>query len=919
MKNILLILIILTQTIFTAFYQIPSQYITKTGASYSLCKKNTENFKISLNWIDYLRSIGKSPYIYPYLMVSLGAFDFKFNTVETNYALKFGSKMYFSKNLYFDMFYSGRSPYLDFEYQINGMGPILLNGPSPQIILKINIFRDIYEVSIPIELSPGEIALDAIELNDPISFNKGCLSMKTTNKCGKVESNHGLRIKSPDYENGYNLFTDISRSCEIFLNDKKVEKNCNIFNKEIYIENFFSDSYSYQNKIKICGIINPSNSNKKLFSLNFTDKNDNTYAANEFLLKSKKPMAFVLENTFFKNNIINYPFSLEINGYFPLLNNNTKNFQFIIVLPEKFQDKVSNMVVHYFNKNTLENLKFEINSLKNKFTFLVENQDLDIKKGIRLLINGFLIPEEVGKQELLLRVKDNDTGIGIISEFLYDLHIYKEKKKELNVFLTNYDLDSKTSLVIDNTFESDLIPENFDLHFDFTNFNIDRKKFEVTNLKNFHFQTFDLNENKLILKGVSISDNFNYSTKNMKFRLDGFKTHGYDTLNVNIRMKVTKDSTEILQKKVFIQLNPINLRTKNLTYEINSQNQLKLNINFSINKVIESPLYLRLKTSKDLQILNKDLCILNSDLPSFQKNCFLYNQDKNSNFPEIILTKIPKETLENKVYYVELLLKMNDYINSKQNFILDLVHNIDNLKPFILNEVKTSEKIKETINFDCSFGCNKCQVSTSPMKCLSCEEGFIYKFEKCQNFLLNEMTLFPKIEIPSEKSNFDFKINEFFLTLPLLFSLLGYSLFNYLKNKDSMFGGFILGTIYFIEVLGFGTNIYYTNSMNIFIGTFILGWSFFVIYDLYKNSFSDFNLNPRRSFFRIFAILIHVLNFKKFSLLLINDIVNLTFLNLSFKIKDPKKNKHIELPKKNEIIEKNIDFKCCSNKTISSN
>lgn len=920
MKISLFILLIFIQNIYTVYFKIPEDFVTQTGANYSLCKQNSENYRIKVDWDRYLRSIGKSAGMFRYLMVSLAAFDFRFTEGETNYRLMFNNRQYYSTQLYYNMFYSGVPTYLDFEYQINGIGPIFMTGPNPVIIFKINIYRDIYEITIPINLKPTLLELRQVELSNSVSFEKGCLTIDTHNNCGKVSSDNGLRIKSPDYENGFNLFSDISENCEIYLNDKKVEKNCQISNKEIYVENFFADGDDYSNKIKICNIINPSNVNEKSFAVDFTDKNGNEFTGNEFVLKAENSAGFVLESVFLESNKTNYPFYLEINGSLPMMNTNTRNFDFLVTLPENYQNLVSEMDINYYNRDTSENLSFKVNSTNTTFKFTVQNQIIDPKKGIKLTIEGFSIPELVGDQDIILRILDNDTGNDLIRELKHTFEIYEEKKKELNVFLTNYNLNSKTSLIIENYLESPYVSDSFDLELSFNNFSIDQNDFAIHNLENFHYQSYDLNGNKLILKGVSNSDNSTNSKKNMKFKLDGFKTHDYDTLNVSVMMKLVKNSMTLLQKKTFIELNPINLKTKNSSYEITSQNELKLKLNFSMNQITEQPLYLRLKTSKDLTIPNKDLCILNSDLPSFQSNCSLYNNSELSpTKQEFILTKISNNTISNNDYYIELLFKLQDYMESKQDFYLDLVPNVNNLGSLSLNEVKTSQKIQNTINFDCPFGCNKCQVATGQMNCLDCEEGFVFLSGECKYYLLNEMTFVPRVEIQS--SNYDFEINEYFFTLPAVFSFLAFCLFNYLKNKNEKIAGIILGSVYFLEIVCFGANFYSQNLMNIFNGAFILLWVLIFAYDLKKNTFLDFDLNKRRIVITMFAVFLNVLNFKKISFLLINDIINLIFLNISLQIKDVKECKNdMKIPSNNEII--NIQNKNrsveCSNNTLSS-
>ncbi len=186
-----------------------------------LCEKYDHDFKISFDYKGQLKDMGLTSKWYRkgYIRISTRNFklDSNFITIEYNGV---AHDMH-SETLNIET--DNLSDMIDLNFRVKDKGPLVSLYPDNQLTnfhLFIDVYVEDYDLTYTteIKLKKSYLNLYNLKFDTDVSYQKGCLSFDMEADCGgKIYYNTSFRIRSYDFGNYTNLFSQIGDDCHFTI------------------------------------------------------------------------------------------------------------------------------------------------------------------------------------------------------------------------------------------------------------------------------------------------------------------------------------------------------------------------------------------------------------------------------------------------------------------------------------------------------------------------------------------------------------------------------------------------------------------------------------------------------------------------------------------------------------------------------
>ena len=720
-KYLTIIIYITTKTLqISPYYTVPKNYLLHTGLPYvNECDKYNQNLILTYKMDDHFTSVGLTKYKYPAFTVDISTIGFTFG--RDIYVLINGDKKFFTGRQRFYIMQYHYKPDLKIEFEVVGKGPLGRIVDLDELLIQIEISFMGLKVfaNHTLKFEPVFLNVETLNLTNPVAFEKGCLEIKFKNQCSDSQQDTFF-IEAPDKR----FFENVSSNCEIDVDDVKKTLSCekDFENNKLYIKGFLE--HSNYNKLVICDIENPSNYNLYPFTFGTSKGKDIVKANIEKHLWAEKPMKTEIKSYSLLNSEFDLPFNSEISVNFKTHLFDKENFVISLKMPEQYKqlNKVSmtftNLSTH--SKQTFLDIEKDINFLYN---IKLYKEKIDADLGIKIEVFGFKIPEVFGKMNLEFKIFDEKLKKNIVEDFIQEIKILEKDKEDFLLHLSDYNMNTKSNGILYLNLTK-LDTNTFDIHFSGSTALTLEYFYDLEKITPFTYKEkkVDVDNNKLIINGINLEDD---DIKYFSLKLNNLKTKFTDADNAHVRLDIFQNGKSF-SNDFFFKLKKINFQIIEREIKVLENNKFEMEIDFNIDKKVDFPHFLKIKSSKKINFSNE--CIKETNLPYQAKTGNYHCLDVSNNLNEntILLIDQFELALIKKNYKLILSGNFDGKPSFREDVIFEIIPNLvrNDLNEFWRKKNDFSISQKENILFylNCTDYCKECDLVNNT--CLVCLDGF---------------------------------------------------------------------------------------------------------------------------------------------------------------------------------------------------
>lgn len=707
---------------------------------------------------------------------------------------------------------------------------------------RISHDEDIISIAIPLEgkayynaKAPPKIKFDFVNTRDyvvllesqikvqkhffnPSSFGmvdvvkgleEGCYKWEVFLDCYKVPTDTKIVMKavyndkSEDYIN--NPFKHVPKQCIFLEDEKKLDKECITGQNSIMVEGMFSEEPEHDNHtFTLCNVLSIPGI---VYSLEF-----------QFLSK------FDVVYKSFSNNFLNFtPFVFRTESLTSDVLKSDKEFEFEVFLSHKVEfEFIAEMRIEIIVPKELSAVRemnvvvknmggdtrsFDQVKQQSGFKFVIDLNEFHINtlKGLKIFINGFTTPNNIGQYELQFDIKNRLRDENIAETVKIPFSISPNIENDFEISLSQRDLGESTNIKVravipyfDKSGENDLI-FNLGNGLEFIK-NAPMKVSFKTNQEYKEIEKDEVNK-KIIVKDLILEFQNEFGSY-IEFDIANLKNNSVNAFNLFVGLQLKEFETTMWENEFTYDLNYVKFNVVKKSLEINNQAFI-FNIDFNYEGRINFDHYLRLNLPESFLITFNSNCVFASSLPATTDDfvCLStkkHENDKLFNRQNVLIKNALNNSESNKEYSISIFGSLANFVNFFETVNLDIIFDREGELPI---NSKVSKSVLTTFYFNCPTNCAKCDTSSeSEMRCEGCADGYIVDKEKniCRirtkedepvdepketnEDVSSPVDQEPKPVDPELQIAYREKIEKIFSSFLLSFIIIGFTIVVYLKN-----------------------------------------------------------------------------------------------------------------------------------------